>query len=347
MKSGRALPHSRTASVSAARRAGGRGVLWSAPVPRRFRAAPRVLAQIASFVLALSMVTACGPRESEDSAKTPAQPAAPGAAPAGAPAEGRSAAVTNAVPAHVSPAAAMVRIPGGTFMRGDKDEVDAPPHEVAVSPFLMDRHLVTQAEYQKAMGDNPSRWKGENNPVEQVRWSDAVRYCNRRSELEGLEPCYDLKNWRCNFEANGYRLPTEAEWECACRAGTTSAYFFGDSPAKLGTYAWYDKNSGGRPRPVGQKQPNPWGLYDICGNVWQWCNDFYGVDYYGSAPKQDPRGPDSGENKVVRGGAWRFGAESCRSGYRYNENPGYADVCFGYDIYGFRCVRNLPRGSAP
>ena len=235
--------------------------------------------------------------------------------------------------------AEMVQLPGGRFVMGDKDEVDATPHEVVLSAFYIDKHLVTQAQYQKAMGANPSRWKGDQNPVEQVRWSDAVRFCNKRSETEGLQPCYDLKTWKCNFEADGYRLPTEAEWEYACRAGTTTAYFFGDTPSKLGDYAWFDKNSGGRPRPVSQKLPNAWGLYDMCGNVWQWCNDFYKVDYYPEAPRDNPRGPSEGQTKVVRGGAWRFGDESCRSGYRYNENPGYADVCFGYDIYGFRCVR--------
>jgi formylglycine-generating enzyme required for sulfatase activity len=189
------------------------------------------------------------------------------------------------------------------------------------------------------MGDNPSRWKGAKNPVEQVRWSDAVRFCNKRSELEGLRPCYDLKTWKCDFTADGYRLPTEAEWEYACRAGTSTAYFFGDETSKLGDFAWFDKNSGGRPHPVAQKQPNPWGLYDMCGGLWEWCNDFYKVDYYQESPTTDPKGPDAGQTKVVRGGAWRFSAERCRSGYRHNENPGYADVCFGYDIYGFRCVR--------
>ena len=101
---------------------------------------------------------------------------------------------------------------------GEKGQVDAKPHDVSVSAFLIDRTLVTQEEYEKAMGDNPSRWKGPKNPVEHVRWSDAVRYCNKRSELEGLRPCYDLNTWKCDFEANGYRLPTEAEWEYACRA---------------------------------------------------------------------------------------------------------------------------------
>ncbi len=237
-------------------------------------------------------------------------------------------------------ATAMVLLPGGRFVMGDKKEMDAPPHEVVISPFYMDKHLVTQEQYQRVMGENPSRWKSAENPVEQVRWSDAVKFCNARSRQEKLKPCYDLKTWQCNFAANGYRLPTEAEWEYACRAGTTTAYFFGNDPTKLGGYAWYEKNSGGHPHSVGQKRPNPWGLYDMSGNLWEWCNDFYQVDYYQKSPTENPRGPQQGETKVVRGGAWRFSDESCRSGYRYNENPGYADVCFGYDIYGFRCVRN-------
>lgn len=233
----------------------------------------------------------------------------------------------------------MVEIPAGHFMMGAKDEPDAPYHEVAVDAFRMDRSLITQEQFQQIMGDNPSRWKGSANPVEQVRWSDAVRFCNKRSELEGLQPCYDLKTWKCDFKANGYRLPTEAEWEYACRAGTTTEYFFGPTAGRLGDYAWFEKNSRGRPHPVGQKKPNPWGLLDICGNVWEWCNDFYQVDYYQHSPRENPQGPSEGRTKVLRGGAFRFSADNCRSGYRYNENPGYADVCFGYDIYGFRCVR--------
>lgn len=291
------------------------------------------------------VVTGCGPQSSppeSTAAKAPA-PSATVAPSNSAPAPA-AVAVASPAPA-VATASDAVRVAGGKFLMGDKDEVDAPPHEVTVRSFLMDRNLVTQEQYEKAMGDNPSRWKGDKNPVEQVRWSDAVRYCNKRSELAGLQPCYDLTTWKCNFDATGYRLPTEAEWEYACRAGSTTAYFFGDSPAKLGNYAWFDRNAGGRPHPVGQKQPNAWGLFDMAGNVWQWCNDFYAVEYYGKSPKDDPRGPDTGDKKVVRGGAWRFGAETCRSGYRYNESPGYADVCFGYDIYGFRCVRQAPPGG--
>ena len=251
-------------------------------------------------------------------------------------------ATTNAT----ATAAAMVSIPAGKFIMGDKDEVDAPPHEVTVSAFFIDRQLVTQQQYAKVMGSNPSRWKGDQNPVEQLRWSDALAFCNKRSELEGLQPGYDLKSLACNFAANGYRLPTEAEWEYACRAGTTTPYFFGDNPTKVGAYAWYEKNSEGRPRPVGQKLPNPWGLYDMAGNVWEWCNDNYQVDYYEKSPRENPTGPESGPNRVLRGGAWRFSADNCRSGYRYNESPGSADVCFGYDIYGFRCVRRRTASAA-
>src|SRR4051812_4189627 len=111
-----------------------------------------------------------------------------------------------------SPKAEMVQIPGGRFMMGGKEEADAPPHEITVNAFLMDKYIVTQEQFQRVTGGNPSRWKGDKNPVEQVRWSDAARFCNKRSELEGLQPCYDLQTWQCNFEANGYRLPTEAEW---------------------------------------------------------------------------------------------------------------------------------------
>ena len=289
---------------------------------------------LSALVLSVSLAVLSGCQRSDKTdepgpvAKATNAPSAPSAPSLHAAA---SAASTNSVE--------MVQIPAGRFIMGDKEEPDATPHEVSVSSFYIDKYPVTQALFQKVTGGNPSRWKGDKNPVEQVRWSDAVKFCNRRSELEGLKPCYILDTWKCDFTANGYRLPTEAEWEYACRAGTATAYHFGDTPAKLGEHAWYEKNSGGHPQPVGQKKPNAWGLHDMCGNVWQWCNDFYKVDYYAQSSQQDPKGPSEGETKVVRGGAWRVGVESCRSGYRYNENPGYADVCFGYDIYGFRCVK--------
>jgi acetoin utilization deacetylase AcuC-like enzyme/formylglycine-generating enzyme required for sulfatase activity len=241
----------------------------------------------------------------------------------------------------------MVLLPSGWFVMGDeKGQIDEKPHRVHISSFYIDKYPVTQEEYEKVMGENPSRWKARKNPVEQIRWSDAVRYCNARSRLEGLQPCYDEETWQCNFNANGYRLPTEAEWEYACRAGTETSYFFGHNGRKLERYAWFEENSHARPQPIGQKRPNPWGLCDVYGDVWEWCNDFYSVDYYQQSPEQNPRGPKTGDSKVVRGGAWNSSAEACRSSYRYNENPGYTDVCFGYDIYGFRCIRGTPlRGN--
>ncbi len=120
--------------------------------------------------------------------------------------------------AETEPASPMVLAPDGWFVMGDaKGQIDETPHKVHISSFYIDRHLVSQQEYQRVMDDNPSRWKGKSNPVEQVRWSDAVKYCNARSRLEGLDSCYNLETWQCDFQANGYRLPTEAEWEYACR----------------------------------------------------------------------------------------------------------------------------------
>jgi len=140
----------------------------------------------------------------------------------------------------------MVLLSGGRFTMGDKNEIDAQPHEVFISSFYIDKYLVTQQQYKEVMGENPSRWKADKNPVEQVRWSDAVKFCNARSLKENLQPCYDLKTWQCNFDANGYRLPTEAEWEYACRAGTKTIFFFGNDSSKLTDYAWLDENSGGK-----------------------------------------------------------------------------------------------------
>jgi formylglycine-generating enzyme required for sulfatase activity len=238
----------------------------------------------------------------------------------------------------------MVSLPGGWFIMGSTGgtEPDETPHRVWVSPFCIDQHPVTQAHFQKLMGRNPSRWTDPRNPVEQTRWADAAAYCNARSRLEGLTPCYEEQSWTCEFTNSGYRLPTEAEWEYACRSGTPTKYFFGDDPGQLGKYAWFKGNSTRGPSAVGTRQPNPWGLYDMCGNVWQWCNDFYQEDYYRNSPERDPRGPERSQTRVVRGGCWNSRADACRSGYRLDENPSYTDICFGRDVHGFvgfRCVR--------
>lgn len=238
----------------------------------------------------------------------------------------------------------MVLVPAGSFTMGSdkRDEPDERAHRVTLSSFYIDTRLVTQVDYEKLMGTNPSLWKNDLNPVEQIRWHQAAEYCNARSKNEGLEPAYTPKTWECNFEATGYRLPTEAEWEYAARAGTTTAYCFGDDPAKLCNYAWFRDNSPRGTHPVAEKRPNAWGLYDVHGNVWQWCNDFYGEDYYANSPGQDPRGPAQGDARILRGGGWTSRADKCRSSYRMKEDPGYSDTCFGKDIHGvvgFRCVR--------
>jgi len=239
----------------------------------------------------------------------------------------------------------MVVIPAGEFFMGD-DAAEAdekPAHKVRLSAFCMDKCEVTQAAYEKLMGRNPSKFQGSERPVEQVSWHAAMRYCNMRSLQEGLKPCYDPETLQCDFSADGYRLPTEAEWEYACRAGTKTRYSLSSDAAKLPEYAWFKGNSANTTHRVGQKAPNAWGLHDMHGNVAEWCNDFYGESYHAESSSQDPRGPASGEERVLRGGSWRSTEESCRSSVRDSQPPGLADVCFGYEAYGFRCVKKAPQ----
>jgi formylglycine-generating enzyme required for sulfatase activity len=235
----------------------------------------------------------------------------------------------------------MVSVPAGQFTMGVKEgPIDAKPaHEVKLDGFLMDQYEITQEFYAKVIGTNPSRRKNPNNPVEQVTWSAAVKFCNARSVQEGLKPCYDTNNWECDFSASGYRLPTEAEWEYACRAGSTTSFYFGDISEELKSFAWFDGNAQSKPHPVGQRKPNGWGLYDMSGNVWEWCNDFYGVKYYRESPADNPRGPKQGEKRVLRGGAWSSSAGSCTSWIRNCDEAGQTDVCLTMDSNGYRCVR--------
>jgi formylglycine-generating enzyme required for sulfatase activity len=240
----------------------------------------------------------------------------------------------------------MVLVPGGQFTMGDANgRPDETPHFVRVSPFYMDKRPVSQQLYEDVMGVNPSKQKGSKNPVERIQWTDAALFCNKCSEREGLTPCYDPATWKCDFEAGGYRLPTEAEWEYACRAGSGAKYFFGDDEKELSRYAWVKPHSRGRTWPVGSKPPNRWGLHDMHGNVWQWCNDFYGESYYKESPAEDPKGPPVGDKRVLRGGAWSSIADQCRAAYRSKEFPVFTDACFGSDSYGLRRARSA--GAAP
>jgi len=214
-------------------------------------------------------------------------------------------------------------IPSGTFVMGSpRGNVDEKPiHQVTLSqPFLLGVHEVTQEQYERVMGKNPSRFQGPSNPVDSMSWKDAMEFCRKLSELPGERSAGRL-----------YRLPTEAEWEYSCRAGTTTAYSFGDRKLDLDNYAWYVGNSGSKTHPVGLKQANSWGLHDMYGNVWEWCSDWYGD--YTSGVVIDPRGPKNGTRRVGRGGTWKGPDDNWRSADRAAGDPSMR-----YENYGFRVV---------
>ena len=215
-----------------------------------------------------------------------------------------------------------VLIPSGTFKMGSSNgESDEKPiHSVTISEaFYMGKYEVTQKEWKAVMGDNPSRFKGDKLPVEQVSWNDIQEFIKKLNQKEG---------------GTKYRLPTEAEWEYAARAGSNSKWSFGDNESQLGNYAWYGSNSNSQTHPVGQKKPNKYGLYDVHGNVWEWVQDWYDSNYYSSSPKTDSKGPSSGSYRVFRGGSWDYSAVSARSAYRYITGP-----VSRRGIIGFRLVR--------
>jgi len=253
----------------------------------------------------------------------------------------------------------MIRINGGTFTMGspaneagrDSDEIQ---RQVTVSSFQMSRYPVTQREYQEIMGTNPSHFKGDNLPVERISWWDAVEYCNRRSHREGLTLAYLIDRERntitWNRNATGYRLPTEAEWEYACRAGTTTPWntgnsitsdqanfeadFEGFNPYKIETTTEW-----GTTTPVGSFLANAWGLHDMHGNVWELCWDWYGD--YATGAQNNPIGPSAGTVRVLRGGSWCDYAGSARSASRGGCSPSY-----GGNGLGFRVVRDLDMQDA-
>ena len=221
----------------------------------------------------------------------------------------------------------LVLIPAGEFMMGspkreDGRASDEQQHRVRITqPFYLGAREVTQAQYQKVMGTNPSHFKDAQNPVENVCWGDAMRFCYKLSELPEEQAASRV-----------YRLPTEAEWEYACRAGSTTTWAFGNEETGLGEYAWYGSNSQGHTHPVGEKKANMLGLYDMYGNVWEWCGDWYDPSYYLNSPPADPTGPMAGSIRVYRGGSWSYPAAGCRSAYRFWDRPGDRNLSLGFRV---------------
>jgi formylglycine-generating enzyme required for sulfatase activity len=219
----------------------------------------------------------------------------------------------------------MVSLPAGQFLMGSPDSdsdaksYEKPPHQVKVNSFAIGKYPITQAQYQAVMGNNPSHFKNNpQNPVENVSWNDAQAFCEKLSQITGKT----------------YRLPTEAEWEYACRAGTTTRYYFGDNDNQLGNYAWYDGNSGGKTHPVGQKKPNGWGLYDMSGNVWEWCEDNWHNSYAGAPDDGSAWLDNDNDYPIVRGGSWGLNPYNCRSAIRnyiIRRDPRFY-------VFGFRVV---------
>ncbi len=233
-----------------------------------------------------------------------------------------------------------VFVEGGTFQMGrtdsGADSDESPVHEVTVASFYMKATEVTQGEWKAVMGNNPSYFSGDDLPVANVSWYDAVEYCNALSKKEGRTPVYQIsvESVMANWAADGYRLPTEAEWEYASRGGSKSRGYRYAGSNNVDNVGWYRDNSGARTHPVGWKRANELGLYDMIGNVWEWCWDWYGD--YSSGSQTDPRGPASGSSRVLRGGSWGNYARILRLTRRVSNSP----VLSGDDL-GFRPVRRM------
>ena len=221
----------------------------------------------------------------------------------------------------------MVYLPGGTFQMGSPDGVGSgdehPQHAVTLAPFYMAKTPITQAQWEAVMGNNPSNWQDDNRPVEMVSWNDCQKFVKKLNANPPQSPLIQggsQGGWV-------FRLPTEAEWEYACRAGSQTAYCFGDNADGLGEYAWFDGNAGGQTHPVEKKSPNAFGLLDMHGNVWEWCHDWFGN--YSNTAQENPQGPSSGQYRLLRGGAWYDDSDNCRSAFRLRDDPDqrYSNGC--------------------
>ena len=223
----------------------------------------------------------------------------------------------------------MIYCPKGTFTMGHIDQKDNQPRQETIErPFLLGETEITQKLYEKVVGQNPSKFKKSQNPVGQVSWVHAIKFCNELSRLQGLEECY-TKNpesldfgWDCDFSKDGYRLPEEKEWEYAAKAGTQNRWAGTDDGTKLGKYAWFGKDyNKGSTQLVKSKKPNEWGFYDMSGNVFEWCWDKYDSD-----------NTNLDAQRVVRGGSWESGNQSLYSAFRYDFSPINLDKEVGFRV---------------
>ena len=216
----------------------------------------------------------------------------------------------------------MIAVEGGTFLMGssesdtDADDDEKPQHEVTLSNYYIGETEVTQELWETVMGSNPSEFKGPKLPVENVSWSDCQTFINKLNEKTGKT----------------FRLPTEAEWEYAARGGKKLKGYTYSGSNSIGDVAWYSDNSGETTHDVGTKQANELGIYDMSGNVWEWCQDWYGKTYYENSPSTDPLGPDSGSARVLRGGSWWTVAGGCRVANRNWDSPGYRFFNLGFRL---------------
>ena len=237
----------------------------------------------------------------------------------------------------------MVLVEAGSFQMGSTNGKpdEQPIHTVNITrPFYVSKHEVTFEQYDEFCDDttreklDDNGWGRGNRPATIIVWSDAVEYCNWLSEKEGLTPCYSGQGTatQCDFLANGYRLPTEAEWEYAARGGDRSQGFVYPGSDNVGDVGWYVDNSDGRAQPVGQKQPNELGLYDMGGNVWEFCWDWYDKNYYSWGTTVDPQGTGASRVRVLRGGCWNYHPRICRSANRSWRAPGYRLFDVGFRV---------------
>ncbi len=233
------------------------------------------------------------------------------------------AALAVSMAAYAAPDIEMVYVKGGCFQMGDTfgegGKNEKPVHQVCVDDFSIGKYVVTQGQWQAVMGNNPSYFTacGPNCPVEQVSWDDVQKFIQRLNAQTG-------KN---------YRLSYEAEWEYAARSGGRHEQWAGTSnPGELGAYAWFEDNSGEKTQQVGTRRPNGLGLYDMSGNVWQWCKDWYGADYYRKSPSKNPHGPSSGSNRVMRGGSWCLSEGLIRAASRNYRAPASRLNCIGFRL---------------